>query len=349
MGLNPPMAAVLACREALDGSGAAPPNRATAQRIAAASPESWGHLMRAADSDSTRLLAVDLLSSCRLTCLQYVDDAILCASSEGALAEAAEAGGSSAAAVGQWANGGVTKTKAFSSEPLEVARFPVRCQEVEATWSGCLDLLGIPFERGLDGTRQWAACIAKSKRREAQLHYLRDTLKAPTWLLLSFFDKHVAPDATYGLELCIRFPWLEPRLNTLHHRWLEIVLDVPKYTIRRAVLFEQCGVCLSLFSRVVERACCLYLRIVTGSPDHPAVVVCFTAALHVGSWTHQLLEWFERLGVCSSSWSHLLPVGPMLRLAAGPIGRQARAAHKRKLKLFMKTEIRPVLRAMQVV
>jgi hypothetical protein len=176
--------------------------------------------------------------------------------------------------------------------------------------------------------------------------HLRFTVCVPAHVLVQFFEAHVLPDITYSLELCIHHEWLEKKANGLHHKWLAAMLAAQDAQFKRFRLFLEFGVCLPLYLQLIERACMLFVRIMTGSDQHPAFQACSAAVVHAGSWTFSVQAWLHRLGVAPDAWQHLCADVNELRLCAGPVGRKARASHKRRLHLFRNRVLRPPLLAM---
>ena len=153
IGLDPLPEDVNNVRRTLTGDVSQLPNLSLARAIAAAPRAQRLHMLQNADSDSTRLLALDMLSPHRVHVAQHMDDGVCPASSPGATQMVAEAVRRQAANIGQVINRGDSKTSAFMAPDFTALFLPIRCQEVLASWRPAADVLGYPFCSKMDGGR----------------------------------------------------------------------------------------------------------------------------------------------------------------------------------------------------
>ena len=129
-------------------------------------------------------------------------------------------------------------------------------------------------------------------------------------------------------------------------RWFAIYMEsgwIPRGgTMGRSTIWTRVP---RLATTLRGKAIMLYLNIITGAPDHPAVGTIRCAAEWPGTWTERVEALIAALGIDADAWGHLIGEAGEERFTVGAAGVRAREAHKRKLRKIRDELVRPALRA----
>ena len=197
--------------------------------------------------------------------------------------------------------------------------------------------------------------------------FVRDRPGVPHAAVAIYVHNHVYPSATHALELWLFGKGWERSANEIgfmplrrligiegeigargysRGRWFAIYMEsgwIPRGgTMGRSTIWTRVP---RLATTLRGKAIMLYLNIITGAPDHPAVGTIRCAAEWPGTWTERVEALIAALGIDADAWGHLIGEAGEERFTVGAAGVRAREAHKRKLRKIRDELVRPALRA----
>ena len=238
------------------------------------------HVLGSVSSVATRLGAVDELSSCRITDIQYVDDLVAPASSS----EQVDAIWS-AAEVFSFRHGGSFNIGPTKSTVLPIGQSRYVSDTLAAVETYCY--LGVVLDRFLNFGAQLSSMLRKG--HEAFLDFLGCSLSIylPFPLQATAVTSRIGPVVLYGSEFCILVPDAMQKLNRLQATWARHLLGFPQSRAGAvAWLVAECGWQRRLGTRMYERAVLLKARAQLLPLGHPTRILLGIAgsSTNIGSW-----------------------------------------------------------------